>query len=1031
MLVACLAACGGGGGGPEGIAAAAASGSTAALAATPALAEAPPPTASTRLTLRGSADGSGDAVSSVQVRHDGLVLGAFEIRPGTADIQPIDVPRVIDRGVLELVWQNPADGLGRSLTIDTITVGSQTLSPVNSDVIYDLGEGPAAFDGMTLLPGQSTLTRSGALRFAFPSAAKTATALSSTKTADPPPVDGYFIDANLGNDSNPGTIDLPWRSLSRAAAMRLSAGQGLYLRCGSTWRESLSLGASNLVNGATIAGYGSECGTKKAVITGADDFSGGWQKSGNVWAKGLPAGTAKITQLFMSGQALRTAQWPNAETGSSRMALATGETISSNAVDLKASDSALLAGMDLSGATVHVRTQPWKVETRRVLSGGGSSLQLETSTQWPIQGGVGLILQDKRWMLDAPGEFFHDTAAQRLYLISPAAGAPVDINKATIEGSVRDIALALTQRSKLVLRDLSLRAARGDGLLMIDAPEPSLERIEARDNMAAGMRLWQWEPLAPTTPGPTITDSLVAGNGQYGIDAQHVARAQIKRNRVLSTGSAPHHVAGVHVAIASGPGSVTEDNVVDGAGYIGISFSSSSGSVVARNTVSGYCTRLSDCGAIYTWTGGRAPPSAALASTVEDNRVFAAQAQMAGTPSDSSYIVAGVYIDDMSHGATVRNNFLYGMPIGVLVHNASSVRVTGNSINLPSRAAIFATMDQTDADWMRDNTFSDNQIVPLVQARALSGGLPNFEVSQTVWFLHSLAGTNALVAGRNVFSRNTVVQLQGPVAKYAWVNGPEGERFIDAQDWTALNASEPSPQRPLDYTPLLTTFGPELVQDGQFDTGLNAWRTWRHSTSRGGDAQALTNSPDCEGACLRFTSGSSADLLFSRPFSMRAGAPHVFRWTATASGQNGATVGWPYISREVTPWDEMADTRGFVGYTPRRIPGLATLSYETYFVAKAADAARANLALDTVYASVVFDKVSVREVTGYAVAAAADWSALAQAPRDAARNIGCAELGWATGCAALGLDGQAVSLPMVLAAGTQRLLLRADSPFKR
>jgi hypothetical protein len=1029
VLVALLSACGGGGSAPDATGVSQTSAGATLAMSTASTSEVKP----TALTLRASIAGFSDDAAILQVRINEIVVGTFAVRAAELADQYMDLPPQVDGGVLELVWLNTAGAAGRSVTVDQIIIGGISLSPLDDNVVFDKGDGPAALDGLDVLPGQRTLTSAGALRFVLPATGRSTAAAAKAGIDGAASNPGYFVDASLGNDSNPGTISKPWRTLARATTVRLTSGQGIYLRCGRTWRESLSLGAMQLVDGAIIAGYGSNCGTKKAVISGADVFSAGWTLSSGVWSRSLPANTPKITQLFIDGQPLRTAQWPNPVAAGARMALlapaSTSQAASSLNVSLRGNGTAALPTGDLIGATIQIRTQSWMIETRRVSGVNGTVLVLDKPTTWKLQEGQGYVLQDKRWMLDDQGEFFHDVAAQRLYLIAPAAGTPADLNKASIEGSVRDIALALTQRSSLTVRDLAMRAAREDGLRMTDTPQPRLERIEARDNMSAGVRLWQWTKIADATPGPSITDSLVAGNGQHGIDAQHVARAQIKRNRVLATGNAVQHVAGVTSSISAGPGASTEDNLVDGAGYIGISFSNSAGSVVARNTVSGYCARLSDCAAIYTWTGRNAPP-ALLASTVEGNRVLGAKAQMEGTTANASDVVAGIYIDDHSDGTTVRGNSLYGVPIGVLVHNASNVSVIGNVILQPALAGIFASMDQTDADWMKGNTFSDNQIVPLVQARAMAGGLPSFASSQAVWFLHSLAGANSLAAGRNVFSRNTVVQLQGPVAKYAWVNGPEGERFIDAQEWTLLNAGESSPQRPLDYTPLLTTLGPELVLDGQFDMDLSAWRTWRNPVSRGGEAQPLAGALGCDGACMRFTSGHIGDLLISRPFAMRAGAPHVYRWTAAGLWPTTAAVG-TYISREGSPWDAMADSQGLVGYSPLRSAGAGPLSYESYFVAKASDAARVNLALDTANVPVTFDKVSVREVTGYTVAAATNWSALAHAPMDTARSIGCAELGWDTGCTALGLDGQPVTLPLTLAAGTQRLLMRGDSPFRR
>ena len=93
--------------------------------------------------------------------------------------------------------------------------------------------------------------------------------------------------------------------------MRLAASAGVYLHCCSLWRASLVVGTEQLPGNNLVAGYGTECGTQKATVYGADDFSDGWRLNAAVWTRTLPSVTPKITQLMVEGQALRVAQWPD------------------------------------------------------------------------------------------------------------------------------------------------------------------------------------------------------------------------------------------------------------------------------------------------------------------------------------------------------------------------------------------------------------------------------------------------------------------------------------------------------------------------------------------------------------------------------------------------------------------------------------------------------------------------------------------------------------------------------------------------
>src|SRR5690606_28270814 len=41
----------------------------------------------------------------------------------------------------------------------------------------------------------------------------------------------YYVDIMTGNDKNPGTIDAPWKTLTKASAAPLRAGDALLLMC--------------------------------------------------------------------------------------------------------------------------------------------------------------------------------------------------------------------------------------------------------------------------------------------------------------------------------------------------------------------------------------------------------------------------------------------------------------------------------------------------------------------------------------------------------------------------------------------------------------------------------------------------------------------------------------------------------------------------------------------------------------------------------------------------------------------------------
>ena len=49
----------------------------------------------------------------------------------------------------------------------------------------------------------------------------------------------YYVDSVAGNDSSPGTVALPWRTVAKVKGTALSAGDIVFFKCGGSWNELL------------------------------------------------------------------------------------------------------------------------------------------------------------------------------------------------------------------------------------------------------------------------------------------------------------------------------------------------------------------------------------------------------------------------------------------------------------------------------------------------------------------------------------------------------------------------------------------------------------------------------------------------------------------------------------------------------------------------------------------------------------------------------------------------------------------------
>lgn len=837
------------------------------------------------------------------------------------------------------------------------------------------------------------------------------------------PGSGYFVDSGSGNDNNAGTsADKPFKTLKRLTGVRLSSGQGVWLKCGSVFRESFSVGIGGTISafpdGGVIAGYG-DCSTHKAMITGADAFTKNWSKSGNVWTRSVPPGTPKIRRLYVNGASMWTARWPNFRSIGAEWAIAAPTSPNSKTtLQPKANDASVLNGMDLAGATLHVRSEPFSIEERQVASYDGS-LHVSAATYFAMEGGDGYALSNKRWMLDAPGEFFHDTVNNKLY-VYPIGAAQSDMNSASVEGSVRDMVLKVADRSSVKVTNLELTMSRQTGLAMYSSPNSVIDNVRATRNGKEGMMVRVADQFTVVTRTVTVKNSVIDDNQRTGIDTSLAPGSLVTNNSVRNTGAVTTS-AWSDAGIRGGPGSVIENNVITRSAHSGIVLINLSSSKASRNLISDYCLRLSDCGGIYT--NGKNVGSRTQLSTIEYNQVLAARANVEGAIGGAPEQVAGIYLDDFAKGVTVNGNMLLGMTTGLYLHNASFSSITGNKFWLTTKVGMLTTMDKLDMDHSTNNHVLGNEFVPTVQVTGSYPALPFGGSSLAIDFTNMKSGNDTIRSGLNKFADNRLVPMFGPSMLIARATDLQ----LTMQGWASLNPGETRAEPPITYAAYDATLGRELIAGGDFSNGLTDWRSWA-STSAPTALAPASGIRGCDGPCARFTAGSSGDLLFSPGLRMRAGIPHIITFTGVLGG-TGA-IEQPFITRSVAPYNYFVDDDGIATVSPRSGVAGDIIRFEGMFKTWTGDEARINLK-SSGGVPVAFDSVSVREVTGYRVPAMSELAAAAYAPPSTPVTVTCPSLGWPEGCAAIDTRGSRITFPLTVNAGSSKLFLRTDTSWKR
>lgn len=833
-------------------------------------------------------------------------------------------------------------------------------------------------------------------------------------------VGAYYIDSISGSDTQAGTQIAPWKTLARLNSAGLTMNQAIYLNCGAVWRESLSLTSAQLADGVRFAGYGRSCATQKPRILGSDSFAGNWTKSGNIWSRKVPAGTPKIARLFLDGAAQRLAQWPNADAGTPYASADPAAVASKLKLKLNAADALTLKTRDLVGAVVQARSVAWSMDTSKVTQADMTTnvLTTATETRYAMGPATEYVLTDKLWMLDVPGEYFHDTVNNMLYLYPATAAAQTNLNASAVEGSVRDVAVKLSGRSNLSVSGLSIEMARVDGFVLEQAVGAKVSDIVSRGHGRNGVTLTAGV-LSGTARSVDFRNSVVTDNGVNGLYAETASRVDVVNNTISDT--ATKAMAGSSMAaVWVGPESSVQSNTVANSAYGGIRFADEGGSRIANNRVSGYCSRLTDCAAIYTWDQRHLPTApASYGATVADNVIQDTAARVASKVHDATMVV-GIYLDDFTSGVLVQNNTVHGGPIGIYVHDGSYNNIVGNRLWFNTYAASYFNMDQTDADYMTGNKFHGNEVVMASTVQGTYPAVPTFNSGFAFYFNHRLSGAASLSSGRNVFAENRVLILNAGDARVGWVTSATSDQKLGTADWRALNSGET--QLTAGRQPIVSyaaSLGAELVPNGDLSSGLTGWSSTFAAPATGAVSLVSNATAGCTGNCLQYKGPSASDTLTTPVVNLVAGKLYRLALHTVYQGQGLLA----------------APTSGFSA------PGLVSSSslsglpgdvshFTGVFKAAVTGPARIRLATLTPGVPVAFDNLSVREIPAYSLVPRASYAAV-MAAGTADLPVSCATLGWPAGCTAVDTRNAAITLPALVKAGTATLFLRTGTALNQ
>ena len=733
----------------------------------------------------------------------------------------------------------------------------------------------------------------------------------------------YYVDADAGNDAwsglspNPpstGTVAGPWQSVAKVSSATLGPGDQVQFKCGQTFHGQLTIASSGASgNPVVFTEYGDCSGGHEPVITPARTIAGWKPYRGNIYVAPVDF---EVKQVAAEATPMVLARYPNfgqARPNSAWLAIAKTTPRVGNAPGAfvsAASDLAIPPGEDIVGAGVHIRTNAYTIEDRAGALAlapadtylsvsrydpGTRTITLNHATHNPPMEGWGYWLDNKLWMLDAPGEWFYDAAGHKLYAWLPDGAAPGDTAHRVFASGPGSAGTGLTaigivagaDRQGQSLHDVTISHLAVShawvGISLFDeharkgARDVRIENTTIRDSGYWGLDVRQTERV--TSTAVMIADSAhEAVFGDYAQDF-HFDRSVIENTAVSAAPNGSN--AALSVAYKA-PGTHVTGSVIRNSAYIGLL--TGARSVVKGNLVENSCLRLDDGAAIYPAAEPSTQPTEVSGNLVI-NSLGNRDGMPPAPPGQRGTAGQGIYFDDATSHIVMTNNTVVNADFGLQIHNAHSNTITGNTFYGNRRAQVWIQDNASDTlPHPHDNRFTGNLLVPAGESR------------DAIYLAHTAQGDTATLADYDAnryagvwttrrFAEEGIAGKNRLVNKAAWQG-----RGHDTQ------ASAPETLRLAPY--LARDAGNDLIANGAFDKDVAGWGWYSLDGGRPVSWLPPGQGQCARGGCLRFDGLKRGGILKSNEFVVEPNADYLLSFDVRADqdGAQGEVYFEPYVA---------------------------------------------------------------------------------------------------------------------------------------
>lgn len=454
----------------------------------------------------------------------------------------------------------------------------------------------------------------------------------------------YYV-SNAGNDASDGrTPQTAWRTIDKVNASMgsIQPGESVLFRRGDTFYGTINVTKSGTAeNPITFGAYGTG---DKPTITGFTDIMSGWASVGNgIYSRDIIA-DQQTNMLLIDGSQYAMGRWPKGTTYN---------TFESHDGSLSITDNTLPSAPDWTGADVVIR-QNWWTQTRfKILDHNGTTIIYNDGSvpnaTTEVYNNFGYFIQNDLSTLyidPTYGEWYHDFAAQKLYVYFGAEDPSTKIVKVATKGNLVNNSTA----DYVTISNLNFIGCTSTALSFTQYMCTNIT-INDCSIQYAGL-----DGISDLGEDTSIYRNTIEYCNQGGIvftgDNGRVQFNTIKNIGLLS-GQA--YMNGRSTAIRIGStNAIVHSNYIQNIGYNGISGGTGTSASVKYNYIDNVCRTINDGGGIYHGQSNSVTPPGQW--IIEYNIILNGYGNTLGTSTPTTYLAEGIYLDSYCRDASVRYN---------------------------------------------------------------------------------------------------------------------------------------------------------------------------------------------------------------------------------------------------------------------------------------------------------------------------------------------------------------------------------------